>query len=151
MELSGKFESTCRIIARMLDKDKTISVEAFGSKSILNASEAEGILQELLLEVLHSLGNLEEIDRKLFNVIRAARGGRTVNEVTRDVFGHDFKRAGEELERFRKLRAQKLIRPAEGGTWRSEKCPVPTRLVELILRVKPDALAGAPRTTIQFS
>jgi hypothetical protein len=127
-------------IVRHFEQAKSISLKFIGIELEITGGDAQGILQQLLDEALLSVNRLDDTNKRLFNLVRTANGTRTVDDITQEVFGHQFERQSDEHKRFRELRDRKLIRPRDGSTWEPRKYPVLTRFVELLLRVKPDLL-----------
>ena len=126
-----------------------LNVDLFGFKVALTVKQVHDAAQELFKEISNGLLGLTQKQKELFEAVRTADGIKTVDQITREVFGTPFVRAGagpgeaKEHEEFRTLRDSQLIRPKEGGRWKLDKHPVVTPYAQIIFRAAPDILTTA--------
>jgi hypothetical protein len=110
---------------------KTLKVKALGVEADLSPEYARTVLHELLDDITESSSNLSPEEVALFDLILAAEGAKTIGELV-----HGFVRDGQDHQRLRNLRDQKLIVPRERGQWKTEKHPVVTRYGHLVAKLR---------------
>jgi hypothetical protein len=110
---------------------KNIKLRIFLTEIELTPELVKRVFDELLDEIAQPTNRLEPEESSLFDRILRAGGRETIN----DVFP-GFQRNSREHEQLRKLRYLNLVRPLEGGQWRGEKHPIPTRFGELVYELK---------------
>jgi hypothetical protein len=129
-----------RPIEKLLDslaasmKVKSIKVKAFGVEAELTPLEVKAAVDELLQEISDPTNELSEDEVRLLDRIAVTEGRQTVIELE-----PVFVRGGDVHNQLRRLRDRQLIRPVEGGRWRSDKHPVLTRFGKLVLDLRSRA------------
>jgi hypothetical protein len=137
-----------------IDRIRLVTLKGYGGKASFTIGEVQDVLQQLVQETVESakglddVEGLDEVDRRLFNAVRNAKSGPSVQNITEQVFGADkvFSRRSDEHKHFQELRDRNLIRPEEGGSWKGDKHPVLTGFARVVLKVKPTVF-DEPQTT----
>lgn len=128
-----------QLLSRMVDAFviKTLKLKIFSAEIELTQSEAKNTLDQLFIDIEESTGELSDAEVTLLKAIKYANGRSTVERLLPD-FVHE--ESNESLRQLRVLRDRKLIRPFEGGPWRSYKFPVITRFGEIVWGIREKAL-----------
>jgi hypothetical protein len=112
---------------------KKVTLKAFGAEIELTPEDAKRALDELLQEIALPTNELTQDEVLLFYGIIASAGQYAVIQL-RPHFTHDDDNI--ELQRLRKLRQRKLVRPLEGGPWKVDSHPIVTRFGELVYKLR---------------
>jgi hypothetical protein len=121
-------------VLRRLSKTLTlrgVKVTALGVEAELSPEYARSVLNELLEDITAASNQLSAEEVSLFDRIREAQGAKTVMELI-----PDFARGGEDHDRLRNLRDQKLVLPAERGQWKADKHPIVTPYGNLVAKLR---------------
>jgi len=113
-------------------KIKVLKFKLFGAEAELSVEEAQGVLDEMLQEIVDAMNEVTEAESKLFKDIAASEGDRTVLD-----FLPHFERENIHHVKLKTLRDRQLIRPVEGGKWQKDKHPVVTRFGRLVQSLHP--------------
>jgi hypothetical protein len=124
-----------RFIIRLMGGAREFSFEIAGQKLSLTRREALNTLDQLLEEIIENTKDLDEAQRALFHRILNGKGRTTVSQIY-----PQFERGSAEHNLLRSLRSRTLIRPAEGGTWRSNKHPEVAAFAGVLLKSKGGAI-----------
>jgi hypothetical protein len=130
-------------LKELFERSSGLTFKVLGFKVALTVRQVQDAAEELFKEVSTGLSGLTQKQRELFQAARTSNGIKTVDQLTEEIFGKAFDRLGDELEEFRALRDSQLVRPREGGKWKSDKHPVLTPYAQIILKSSPAILAPA--------
>jgi len=121
---------------------KSLKVKALGAEAELTAEYARTVLHELLDDITESTNNLSAADIRLFDMILAADGSKTLGQLI-----PHFTRDDPEgyHDRLRLLRDLKLVAPTERGQWKPDKHPMVTRYGRLVAKLRSSSASNVQK------